>query len=222
MPEMDADAQRALGEQLFDLWLRRSRPSFGPFMVRTWPLTPATLGAFDELKEKVSEFKPHIVLPDRPRSSPARPGPLRLRESGWHCRSRLLGIAAPIPVGKRSRVRLCERLPVGPGPAGGFELYLPEPGGAGVPLNDVRAFAGSWQDRAFAYQRTSDPRSLSGSSAVSWGGSRLSPQERKDAHKAAGDFLVEMGSTRPAERAWALLGGLFDGSAVPVLAGGGV
>jgi tetratricopeptide (TPR) repeat protein len=59
----------------------------------------------------------------------------------------------------------------------------------------VRAFAGSWQDRAFAYQETG--RSKESLWIVygllrSWLLAKLPSKERKDAHKAAGNFLVEM------------------------------
>ncbi len=66
---------------------------------------------------------------------------------------------------------------------------------AGEPLDDVRAFARSWQDRAFAYQetgRSKEPLWIVYGLLRGWLLAKLSPEERKDAHKAAGDFLVEM------------------------------
>ncbi|MFZ3149283.1 MAG: tetratricopeptide repeat protein, partial [Methanothrix sp.] len=66
---------------------------------------------------------------------------------------------------------------------------------AGETLDSVRAFARSWQDRAFAYQETGKSEGplwiVYGLLRV-WLLARLSPDEQKDAHKAAGDFLVEM------------------------------
>ena len=66
---------------------------------------------------------------------------------------------------------------------------------AGEPLDGVQAFAQSWQDRAFAYQETGKSKEslwvvyglLRG-----WLLAKLSTDGQKDAHKAAGDFLVEM------------------------------
>lgn len=66
---------------------------------------------------------------------------------------------------------------------------------AGAPLDDVRAFARRWQDRAFAYQETGkskEPLWIVYGLLRSWLLARLSPQERKDAHNRAGDFLVRM------------------------------
>jgi len=66
---------------------------------------------------------------------------------------------------------------------------------AGEPLDRVQAFARSWQDRAFAYQDTGkskDPLWIVYGLLRGRLLARLSPQERKDAHKAAGDFLIEM------------------------------
>ena len=95
---------------------------------------------------------------------------------------------------------------------------------AGEPLDSVRAFARSWQDRAFAYQETGkskEPLWIVYGLLRGWLLAKLSPEERKDAHKAAGDFLVEMDQQelRASLVSW---GGLFDGSAVPLFAGEGV
>ena len=66
---------------------------------------------------------------------------------------------------------------------------------AGESLDRVQAFARSWQDRAFAYQETGkskEPLWMIYGLLRGWLLAKLSPEERKDAHKAAGDFLVEM------------------------------
>jgi tetratricopeptide (TPR) repeat protein len=66
---------------------------------------------------------------------------------------------------------------------------------AGGPLDKMQAFAQSWQDRAFAYAETDKskkPLWIVYGLLRSWLLAKLSPQERTDAHKAAGDFLVEM------------------------------
>jgi tetratricopeptide (TPR) repeat protein len=66
---------------------------------------------------------------------------------------------------------------------------------AGVPLNDADAFARSWQDRAFAYQETGkskEPLWIVYSLLRGWLLAKLSPEERTDAHKAAGDFLYRL------------------------------
>ena len=66
---------------------------------------------------------------------------------------------------------------------------------AGEPLDEVQAFARSWQDRAFAYQETGkskEPLWIVYGLLRGWLLVKLSPEERKDAHKAAGDFLVEL------------------------------
>jgi len=66
---------------------------------------------------------------------------------------------------------------------------------SGVPLDDVRAFAGSWQDRAFAYQETGrleNPLWIVYGLLRSWLLAKLSPEELTDAHKAAGDFVIEL------------------------------
>ncbi len=66
---------------------------------------------------------------------------------------------------------------------------------AGEPLDRVQAFARSWQDRAFAYQETGkskEPLWIVYGLLRGWLLAKLSPEERKNAHKAAGDFLVEM------------------------------
>ena len=66
---------------------------------------------------------------------------------------------------------------------------------AGEPLDDMSAFARSWQDRAFAYQETGkskEPLWIVYGLLRGWLLGKLSPKERKDAHKLAGDFLVEM------------------------------
>jgi tetratricopeptide (TPR) repeat protein len=60
------------------------------------------------------------------------------------------------------------------------------------PLDNVRAFAGSWQDRAFAYQETGkskEPLWIVYGLLRNWLLVRLSPEERTNAHRAAGDFL---------------------------------
>ncbi len=62
-------------------------------------------------------------------------------------------------------------------------------------LDSMRAFAGSWQDRAFAYLergRSEEPLWIVYGLLRGWLLEKLSLEERKDAHKAAGDFLVEM------------------------------
>jgi hypothetical protein len=66
---------------------------------------------------------------------------------------------------------------------------------AGGPQDRVSAFARSWQDRAFAYQETGkskEPLWIVYGLLRGWLVARLSSDEQKDAHKAAGDFLVEM------------------------------
>ncbi|MFA6373927.1 MAG: CHAT domain-containing protein, partial [Methanothrix sp.] len=66
---------------------------------------------------------------------------------------------------------------------------------AGEPLDKVQAFARSWQDRAFAYQETGKSKEtlwIVYGLLRGWLLARLSPDEQKVAHKAAGDFLVEM------------------------------
>ncbi|HUS76040.1 MAG TPA: tetratricopeptide repeat protein, partial [Methanothrix sp.] len=66
---------------------------------------------------------------------------------------------------------------------------------AGVPLNDAGAFARSWQDRALAYQVTDKSWEylwIVYGLLRGWLLDRLSADERKGAHKAAGDFLVEL------------------------------
>ena len=66
---------------------------------------------------------------------------------------------------------------------------------AGEPLDSVRAFARSWQDRAFAYLETGkskEPLWIVYGLLRGWLLAKLSTDEQKDAHKAAGDFLVEM------------------------------
>jgi tetratricopeptide (TPR) repeat protein len=66
---------------------------------------------------------------------------------------------------------------------------------AGVPLDRVLVFARSWQDRAFAYQETGkskEPLWIVYGLLRGWLLAKLFPEERTDAHKAAGDFLVEM------------------------------
>jgi tetratricopeptide (TPR) repeat protein len=66
---------------------------------------------------------------------------------------------------------------------------------AGEPLGRVQALARSWQDRAFAYQETgksNEPLWIVYGLLRGWLLAKLSPNEKKDAHKAAGNFLVEM------------------------------
>jgi len=66
---------------------------------------------------------------------------------------------------------------------------------AGAPLEDISAFARTWQDRAFAYQetgRSNAPLWFVYGLLRGWLLARLSPVDRKNAHKLAGDFLVEM------------------------------
>ena len=63
------------------------------------------------------------------------------------------------------------------------------------PLDKVQAFARSWLDRAFAYQEngnSKEPLWIVYGLLRGWLLARLSPEERTDAHKAAGDFLVEL------------------------------
>ena len=66
---------------------------------------------------------------------------------------------------------------------------------AGAPVDEVRAFARSWQDRAFAYQeigKSKEPLWIVYGLLRGWLLAKLSPEERTAAHKAAGDFLIEM------------------------------
>ena len=66
---------------------------------------------------------------------------------------------------------------------------------AGEPLKDISAFARSWQDRAFAYQETGKSKEslwIVYGLLRGWLLEKLSPKEQKDAHKVAGDFLIEM------------------------------
>ena len=68
-------------------------------------------------------------------------------------------------------------------------------GVAGMSGDDVQAFARSWRDRAFAYQetgRSKEPLWIVYGLLRGWLLEKLSPEEQKDAPKAAGDFLVEM------------------------------
>lgn len=66
---------------------------------------------------------------------------------------------------------------------------------SGETPGNVQAFARSWQDRAFAYQEAGRPDAplwFVYGLLRSWLLAKLSPDERKNAHKLAGDFLVEM------------------------------
>ena len=66
---------------------------------------------------------------------------------------------------------------------------------ARAPPDDMRAFARSWQDRAFSYQETEkskEPLWIVYGLLRVWLLGKVSPEERKDARKLAGDFLVEM------------------------------
>jgi tetratricopeptide (TPR) repeat protein len=66
---------------------------------------------------------------------------------------------------------------------------------AGEPLNRVSSFARSWQDRAFAYPETGKSKErlwIVYGLLRKWLLTRLSSDEQKAAHKAAGDFLTEM------------------------------
>jgi tetratricopeptide (TPR) repeat protein len=59
----------------------------------------------------------------------------------------------------------------------------------------VQALARSWQDRAFVHQETGkskEPLWIVYGLLRGWLLAKISPDEQKDAHKAAGDFLVEM------------------------------
>jgi tetratricopeptide (TPR) repeat protein len=63
------------------------------------------------------------------------------------------------------------------------------------PLDRMGAFARSWQDRAFAYQetgRSKEPLWIVYGLLRGWLVGKISLEERKEAHKLAGDFLVEM------------------------------
>jgi len=63
------------------------------------------------------------------------------------------------------------------------------------PSNDMQEFVQNWQDRAFAYQDTEkskEPLWIVYGLLRSWLLAKLSLEERKQAYKAAGDFLVEM------------------------------
>jgi tetratricopeptide (TPR) repeat protein len=64
------------------------------------------------------------------------------------------------------------------------------------PLDSVRDFARSWQDRAFAYQETGKSKEslwMIYGLLRGWLLANLSTDGQKDARRAAGDFLVEMG-----------------------------
>ena len=66
---------------------------------------------------------------------------------------------------------------------------------SGEPLDRVSVFARSWQDRAFAYQETGkskEPLWIVYGLLRGWLQAKLYLDEQKAAHKAAGDFLVEM------------------------------
>ena len=75
------------------------------------------LGTFEELKEKVSEFKPHIVHLTGHGAVRDGQGRFAFEKEDRHVRSRSRGRAAPVPGRLRRTVRLCERLPVGKGSA---------------------------------------------------------------------------------------------------------
>jgi hypothetical protein len=66
---------------------------------------------------------------------------------------------------------------------------------AGEPVDKVEEFARSWQDRAFAYWETGkskEPLWIVYGLLRGWLLAELSPEERTDAHKAAGDFLYRL------------------------------
>ena len=56
----------------------------------------------------------------------------------------------------------------------------------------MSALAGEWADRAFAYRNPERPTWTVYGLLRPWLLSKLSAEERKNAHRAAGDFLMEM------------------------------
>ena len=62
---------------------------------------------------------------------------------------------------------------------------------SGENLEEVEAFAHEWKDRAFAYEETGKSLWSVYGLLRGWLLAKCSPEERQNAHKAAGDFLVE-------------------------------
>ena len=63
---------------------------------------------------------------------------------------------------------------------------------SGVPQESISPLAGEWADRAFAYRNPERPTWTVYGLLRPWLLSKLSAEERKKAHRAAGDFLMEM------------------------------
>ena len=63
---------------------------------------------------------------------------------------------------------------------------------AGETLEGVEAFANEWKDRAFAYQETGKALWSVYGLLRGWLLAKLSPEERKSAHRAAGDFMAKI------------------------------
>ena len=63
---------------------------------------------------------------------------------------------------------------------------------SGVPQESMSALAGEWADRAFAYRNPERPIWTVYGLLRPWLLSKLSAEERKQAHRAAGDFLMKM------------------------------
>lgn len=63
---------------------------------------------------------------------------------------------------------------------------------AGGTLEGVETFANEWKDRAFVYQETGKSLWFVYGLLRSWLLAKCPPEERRNAHKAAGDFMVEM------------------------------
>jgi len=63
---------------------------------------------------------------------------------------------------------------------------------SGVPQENISAFAGEWANRAFAYRDVEKPIWTVYGLLRPWLLSKITAEERKMAHKAAGDFLMEM------------------------------
>jgi len=61
-----------------------------------------------------------------------------------------------------------------------------------VPQESISALAGEWADRAFAYRKPERPLWIVYGLLRPWLLSKLSADERKKAHRAAGDFLMKM------------------------------
>jgi tetratricopeptide (TPR) repeat protein len=63
---------------------------------------------------------------------------------------------------------------------------------AGEPIDRVKAYAQNWQNRAFAYQDSEKSLWIVYSLLRPWLLEKLSSEERKNTHKLAGKFLVDM------------------------------